>query len=126
MKRNGPKAGMMESPQIAAECVQMAAASRAGKPTEMKQELRQFPQNEPRTRKAGKAKRLGAGYTKLPARLCMSMCTCAQAKGVTSKYRFPHPAILPLFPSSVAAQQTSRLSMSGGALNIFPSLVSAV
>lgn len=130
MKRNGPKAGMMESPQIAAECVQMAAASRAGKPREMKQELRQFPQNEPRTRKAGKAKRLGAGYTKLPARLhfvlCMSICTCAQAKGVTSKYRFPHPAILPLFPSSVAAQQTSRLSMSGGALNIFPSLVSAV
>lgn len=107
MKRNGPKAGMMESPQIAAECVQMAAASSAVKPREMKQELRQFPQTSPGQ---GKQEKRNAQEQAIqncqPA--CTSYCVCLCVYVCTGKRRNEQISLSP--PSYFASLSLLRCS----------------
>jgi len=91
MKRNGPKERMSESPQIAAECVQMmAAAEKRRKTLGNKARLETISANE--QGKAGKARRPEAGYTKLPA--YVYVCTGKRRNERISLFLQPHPAIL--------------------------------
>jgi len=93
MKRNGPKERMSESPQIAAECVQMmAAAEKRRKTLGNKARLETISANEQKKRDAQKQ----------AIQNCQPTCTCAQAKGVTSEYRFsptPPSYFVSFFPT---------------------------
>jgi len=115
MKRNGPKERMSERPQIAAECVQMmAAAEKRRKTLGNKARLETISANE--QGKAGKARRPEAGYTKLPA--YVYVCTGKRRNERISLFSNPTQRFCVLFPAHISP--TLRLSMSGGAYNIFP------